>query len=971
MKNQITIYLKLDFRFLYIIGLLFLMPQIVKGQTYTLNNDNIYEGFTRGLVKDIIIDERGYVWVASDGDLIRFDGKENISFKDKFEGEFFKSFYRRKNGKILLASDLGLSEIENTVEDVKINEIAKASNQYSDSTLYFPKSVFEDKKGRIWLAEEQGISLLEGDHLSKIPFDIEEIGFLNILKSFSIGEDDFGNIWAISFNGLLFKFNLDQQTFLHYPLEIDMEEVTSFNKIGGNLFWIGARNGVYELKIQQEGQIAYCKNIPGIDEVSCSLLIDDHFFIGTWKKGLYRNSIQNPNAKWEKINSLPFQEIVSISPGTNNSIWVASGEKIACLHPSFFKDIPLTKSHKVIETIEELHDGNLLASIGNDLFQVKKQAKNLTTEKLISFPTIPTSLLHENNKMLASGINGKVYEYNLINKKIKMVWDDPVSTKITQLFKDHFGNLFIGGQNNIGLVKIDKNRNIETFGQEEFKRTKVFCATSFGGLFIGGGGPDRFLFYYDSFLDKMVTIPVSLPFTVSNNFEIEDILLVKNNRLLLASSHGLLQYDFQLDEPIKGVLSRISLKKAPSNKPVHSLALSNDGTLWIATSHGLIASKNDEELLYDINSGLTGNNITKRGLVVGQDNNLWIATSNGLKLFQPKQQSDIITPPPVLTKFVLNGQEINYETNELLALPNKSSVTAQFQSLSFPINQLDYKSELTSKDYFKSNVRKDNFIILSDLKTGTYSLNIKAQQKGGYLWSKPLVINFTIQKPWYHNFWAITLLVISFLGVLYFTAIVYNRMLLHKNEKLEKVISLRTVELSQRKNEIIKQKTQIIQKNKLLRIAKEEQLLNELNYKNKQLTTYTLHIIQKNESLREFRKNVLTNIRQNKKKDTYAKWQPVLSIIENSFRKDVEWDNFKLYFEKVHVGFFKKLIKKHPSISTQDLRHCALIRLNLSITESATIFGISPKSIKMARLRLRKKMNLNSQQELIDEIMSI
>ena len=115
----------------------------------------------------------------------------------------------------------------------------------------------------------------------------------------------------------------------------------------------------------------------------------------------------------------------------------------------------------------------------------------------------------------------------------------------------------------------------------------------------------------------------------------------------------------------------------------------------------------------------------------------------------------------------------------------------------------------------------------------------------------------------------------------------------------------------------------------------------------------------------------MTNIRQNKKKDTYAKWQPVLSIIENSFRKDVEWDNFKLYFEKVHVGFFKKLIKKHPSISTQDLRHCALIRLNLSITESATIFGISPKSIKMARLRLRKKMNLNSQQELIDEIMSI
>ena len=63
--------LKSNFKFLFLIGI-FLMPRMSIGQTYTINEANIYSNFTSGLIKDIVIDELGFVWIASDRGLIKF-----------------------------------------------------------------------------------------------------------------------------------------------------------------------------------------------------------------------------------------------------------------------------------------------------------------------------------------------------------------------------------------------------------------------------------------------------------------------------------------------------------------------------------------------------------------------------------------------------------------------------------------------------------------------------------------------------------------------------------------------------------------------------------------------------------------------------------------------------------------------------------------------------------------------------------
>ena len=183
---------------------------------------------------------------------------------------------------------------------------------------------------------------------------------------------------------------------------------------------------------------------------------------------------------------------------------------------------------------------------------------------------------------------------------------------------------------------------------------------------------------------------------------------------------------------------------------------------------------------------------------------------------------------------------------------------------------------------------------------------------------------------------------------LYFFARLYNINLLKRNERLELIIKARTAEIHTQKNQIIAQ----IEQNRQL---KEEQLNSEIAYKNKKLTTYTLHLIQKNEALKDLRQKLITHIRNSKRKNLYAELQPVLAQIDESIRQDKEWENFKLYFESVHSGFFEEIKKEYPALTPMELRHCALIRLNLSLQESATILGISSDSVKTCPIPIAKE----------------
>jgi hypothetical protein len=98
------------------------------------------------------------------------------------------------------------------------------------------------------------------------------------------------------------------------------------------------------------------------------------------------------------------------------------------------------------------------------------------------------------------------------------------------------------------------------------------------------------------------------------------------------------------------------------------------------------------------------------------------------------------------------------------------------------------------------------------------------------------------------------------------------------------------------------------------------------------------------------------------------KFNEVLSL---QILTEDDWKSFKLAFESVHPGFFSKLQYHYPDITVSELRLAALIKLKLSLKESAAMLGISAESVKKSRYRLKKKLEVPDSENVDDFIIRL
>lgn len=155
------------------------------------------------------------------------------------------------------------------------------------------------------------------------------------------------------------------------------------------------------------------------------------------------------------------------------------------------------------------------------------------------------------------------------------------------------------------------------------------------------------------------------------------------------------------------------------------------------------------------------------------------------------------------------------------------------------------------------------------------------------------------------------------------------------------------------------------------RAAKKQavQLRERLDQKSKELASYALNFIQKNELLGELTEKVneLKDISNDK---MHRGLNQLNNIIGGSMRIDQDWETFRLMFEEVHSGFLMRLKEEYKELGNADLKLCALLRLNMNLKESSRILGISADSVKTARSRLRKKLGLKTEENLVDFLIS-
>ncbi|MFW2376918.1 MAG: helix-turn-helix transcriptional regulator, partial [Cellulophaga baltica] len=77
---------------------------------------------------------------------------------------------------------------------------------------------------------------------------------------------------------------------------------------------------------------------------------------------------------------------------------------------------------------------------------------------------------------------------------------------------------------------------------------------------------------------------------------------------------------------------------------------------------------------------------------------------------------------------------------------------------------------------------------------------------------------------------------------------------------------------------------------------------------------------------------------------------------------------FEARFTAINQSFYKNLKDTYPSLSQTDLKLCALVKLNFSSKEMSSLLGISIESVHTSRYRLRKKLNLERNDNLTEFI---
>jgi tetratricopeptide (TPR) repeat protein/DNA-binding CsgD family transcriptional regulator len=120
--------------------------------------------------------------------------------------------------------------------------------------------------------------------------------------------------------------------------------------------------------------------------------------------------------------------------------------------------------------------------------------------------------------------------------------------------------------------------------------------------------------------------------------------------------------------------------------------------------------------------------------------------------------------------------------------------------------------------------------------------------------------------------------------------------------------------------------------------------------------------------------NLKSEIRQLEfglKNQTREDLESLRKLVGNSkLQTEGYWNEFLLLFSKVYPNFFEQLKIQFPQLSQNELRICALMKLNLSLLEISNLLNIAPESVRKARYRMYKKMNLESDQQLADTMLT-
>ena len=537
-------------------------------------------------------------------------------------------------------------------------------------------------------------------------------------------------------------------------------------------------------------------------------------------------------------------------------------------------------------------------------------------------------------------------------KEVKLISDEMG----TWLFKQHptMPNLIFMG-NFTGLYVIEKK------GQEWVYRNKI-NGFDISSRFFEFSSPTQIIVnheYKGVFkikLDKDFQQAIEIELDKASCISCNSSLVEFNNNIYYQAKENLYKYNlkegvFEKDFLLTDLSKAIDFREG-------KLLNDPNGQLWLFSKNNLYYINKTEGEDKTIANGFALNEKDRKNVSgfehinLLEGNNYLIGTNKGYLTVDLNTLNKEKTTPK-LNSIIGN----NKQNNRSLNLNEDGTFPFEYNNLNFQFTGYDFNRYgktrfqylLEGEDKQWSEWKENASVNYANLDYGKYQFKLRSKKGNtiSEIVTSPII---NISPPWHLNRIAISFYAVIIALLLIGYNSFYKRKLKRQRKTLEK------------ENKRLLEIQELEAQKEIIRL-KNEQLQKDIEGKSRELAVATMSTLKRNEFLNTIKAELGTIKGESKTKQ-------LIKRINAKLKNNDDWEYFKKAFDNTDQPLFSKLKEAHPSLTKNDLKLCAYLRLNLSSKEIAPLLNISIHSVEIKRYRLRKKMSLERSQGIVEYIMT-
>jgi tetratricopeptide (TPR) repeat protein len=162
-----------------------------------------------------------------------------------------------------------------------------------------------------------------------------------------------------------------------------------------------------------------------------------------------------------------------------------------------------------------------------------------------------------------------------------------------------------------------------------------------------------------------------------------------------------------------------------------------------------------------------------------------------------------------------------------------------------------------------------------------------------------------------------------------------------------------------------------LDKQMIISFQNEKIAKSKLEHKKRELAAISTNIVQENEQVSNILKDLKYYSSLLKSEKDRNSFSPLIKSINRILSEKRKEDLYSDQFNAAYPGYLEYLTRTYVDLTTSDLKLCTFLRMNLNTKEIAEIMGLSVRSVESRRYRLRKKLRLSKDEDLVSNLISL